>query len=586
MSLHRHLLSVVRTGILAAICSATLTGCLQPDLVPCGDLSCPAGSVCVSGGCATTQQVAACAGVADGQACTLDGTSSAYCVRGVCRPSICGDGVVDPGERCDDGDTISGDGCSAHCDSDESCGNGIVDYAAGEQCDDGNVVDRDGCRSDCTIPRCGDGIVDTENGEACDEGAANSNAPGATCRTNCQPQRCGDGALDPGEACDDGNLIPGDGCSGDCVSLETCGNGYLDAVKGEQCDDDNLRSQDGCSSTCSVELDVWRDETPGPFVMRNLANLAWDPVNQMVMFFGGSLGSTFYSDTWEWNGSNWIKREMPAPPANASTGFLVTDTALGRVMLVALGVGMWTFDGVSWVKLVGQVPPPGGYSPGAVAYGTIAYDAGRDRIVLYGVIGHPPTETSVTWEWDGTAWTMLAPSTSPTATETGTLGYDPIGGRVLLFSDGGSTCFPCTPETWAWDGTDWSLVPATGQPSLYQGSWTVSPQGKLVFAGTSGSSAQTWTLTGTAWAMAPTATPVPYGYTVLDSAAAGARARRVHGDGHGRDLGGEPGQRLGSAPSPGDPTGTRQRRHHLRPPARHERPVRRMQRNLRPRHAG
>ncbi len=30
-------------------------------------------------------------------------------------PAICGDGIVEPGETCDDGNTIPGDGCSAIC---------------------------------------------------------------------------------------------------------------------------------------------------------------------------------------------------------------------------------------------------------------------------------------------------------------------------------------------------------------------------------------------------------------------------------------------------------------------------------------
>src|SRR5207244_11859901 len=47
----------------------------------------------------------------------------------------CGNGVVDPGEQCDDGNTVSGDGCSASCRL-EACGNGILD--PGEQCDDGD----------------------------------------------------------------------------------------------------------------------------------------------------------------------------------------------------------------------------------------------------------------------------------------------------------------------------------------------------------------------------------------------------------------------------------------------------------------
>src|SRR5262252_4052633 len=39
-----------------------------------------------------------------------------------------------------------------------TCGNGIVD--PGEQCDDGNTVSGDGCRQDCSLEGCNDGSVD------------------------------------------------------------------------------------------------------------------------------------------------------------------------------------------------------------------------------------------------------------------------------------------------------------------------------------------------------------------------------------------------------------------------------------------
>jgi cysteine-rich repeat protein len=61
----------------------------------------------------------------------------------------CGDGAVGPGEECDDGNAIDGDGCDSNC-TVTACGNGIV--TAGEQCDDGNLLNGDGCNSDCTIP--------------------------------------------------------------------------------------------------------------------------------------------------------------------------------------------------------------------------------------------------------------------------------------------------------------------------------------------------------------------------------------------------------------------------------------------------
>ncbi len=67
---------------------------------------------------------------------------------------VCGDHVVDAAEQCDDGNTTSGDGCSASCSLerrilDPVCGNGIQE--PGEQCDDGNA-DEEGCTRQCTIP--------------------------------------------------------------------------------------------------------------------------------------------------------------------------------------------------------------------------------------------------------------------------------------------------------------------------------------------------------------------------------------------------------------------------------------------------
>ena len=72
--------------------------------------------------------------------------------------------------------------------ADAVCGDGVVD--GGEQCDDGNGVPFDGCSASCTIePRCAAGSCTAV---------------------------CGDGVKSPSEACDDGNLLSGDGCSAQC----------------------------------------------------------------------------------------------------------------------------------------------------------------------------------------------------------------------------------------------------------------------------------------------------------------------------------------------------------------------------------
>lgn len=127
----------------------------------------------------------------------------------------CGNGDVDPGEECDDGNATSGDGCDGEC-RDETptprCGDGTVD--AGEECDDRNTTNGDGCSSTCREEpppaSCGDGVRD--GGEECDDGVHNSDTAPDACRTDCRTASCGDGVVDGGERCDP----PGPSCSGTC----------------------------------------------------------------------------------------------------------------------------------------------------------------------------------------------------------------------------------------------------------------------------------------------------------------------------------------------------------------------------------
>jgi cysteine-rich repeat protein len=62
-----------------------------------------------------------------------------------CQPR-CGNGKVEAGETCDDGNTVDGDGCDSNC-TVTACGNGIK--TAGEVCDDGNPISGDGCEPTC-----------------------------------------------------------------------------------------------------------------------------------------------------------------------------------------------------------------------------------------------------------------------------------------------------------------------------------------------------------------------------------------------------------------------------------------------------
>jgi cysteine-rich repeat protein len=74
----------------------------------------------------------------------------------------CGDGILDPNEECDDGNTVANDGCSAICTLE--CGDGILD--PNEECDDGNTVANDGCSPICTLECTGTDQLTVEKATA------------------------------------------------------------------------------------------------------------------------------------------------------------------------------------------------------------------------------------------------------------------------------------------------------------------------------------------------------------------------------------------------------------------------------------
>jgi len=154
---------------------------------------------------------------------------------------ICGNGVLDSGEQCDDRNQTNGDGCDTNCTT-TRCGNGIV--TGGEQCDDGNLLNSDGCDSNCTATACGNAI--RTGTEQCDDGNV---ANGDGCDSNCTTTRCGNDIVTGDEQCDDGNLLNSDGCDSNCTATD-CGNAIRTGT--EQCDDGNLANGDGCDSNCTT----------------------------------------------------------------------------------------------------------------------------------------------------------------------------------------------------------------------------------------------------------------------------------------------------------------------------------------------
>jgi cysteine-rich repeat protein len=184
---------------------------------------------------------------------------SGVCSNNLCAAPSCTDTVkngtetaIDCGGSC--GGCANGLACAANADclSNKcgagnlctSCGNGVVD--AGETCDDGNLVGSDGCSAACA----------TENGWAC------VGTP-SVCSTV-----CGDGIVAGLETCDDGNHSNNDACpdgaAGSCKPA-SCGDGFVfnTGVGTEQCDDANAINTDGCTSQCKTGVVCTAAAFPG-----------------------------------------------------------------------------------------------------------------------------------------------------------------------------------------------------------------------------------------------------------------------------------------------------------------------------------
>ncbi|MBN1654835.1 MAG: DUF4215 domain-containing protein [Deltaproteobacteria bacterium] len=180
------------------------------------------------------------------------GGSGGFDVSELPAPPHCGNGEKTKDEACDDGNTESGDGCSANCLQVEPgfscippgapchhiarCGDGVAVFP--ELCDDGNTEGGDGCSETCKV----------ELGFKC-EGSP----------SECSPTTCGDKKIEGAESCDDGNSMPFDGCSAYCQNEprctedgceSECGDGI---VVNEACDDGNNVDGDGCSAKCEIE---------------------------------------------------------------------------------------------------------------------------------------------------------------------------------------------------------------------------------------------------------------------------------------------------------------------------------------------
>ncbi len=169
-------------------------------------------------------------------------SNTSSCTLG-CRLAACVDGFKQGAEECDDGDQLNTNSCTNIC-KNAACVDGFKQGT--EECDDGNQVNTDSCTSLCKLAKCVDGFK--QGTEECDDGDQdNTNF----CTNSCKNARCGDGFKQGAEACDDGNTVDTDDCRNTCI-LPRCGDSIVQGT--EQCDDGNTVQTDLCMNTCILPI--------------------------------------------------------------------------------------------------------------------------------------------------------------------------------------------------------------------------------------------------------------------------------------------------------------------------------------------
>lgn len=177
--------------------------------------------------------------------------------------------------------------------------------------------------------------------------------------------------------------------------------------------------------------------------------------------------------TWSWDGSTWAQLhpgvDVPGPRFNEAMAYDAEGATLvlfGRTVCIgpmqcSEDPDTWTFDGATWTKHPGVPGGPAGRSGAAMTY-----DPSTQEIVMFGGRYSYPV-LGDTWIWNGVAWREAHPNVSPWPRTGAIAVYDGTDRKAFLYGgewnsqSAGSSYY----DVWTWDGSAWTLVQPTTTPA-------------------------------------------------------------------------------------------------------------------------
>ena len=218
---------------------------------------------------------------------------------------------------------------------------------------------------------------------------------------------------------------------------------------------------------CSQEVGGWKQvnyyKEPYP---RSYADMVYDSKRQVIVMIGGygwhsyTTGNYLNSEIWEYNGIQW-KYISEAPTVN-SRHSIAYDA--DRDKIVMFGGTEAPSNTYEWDRVKWEIKNPA-IKPDSRIDHRMVYDPNKKRTILFGgraLSASLITVPETTWEWDGNDWWPVA-TIGPSPRWDQGMVYDTERKRVVLF--GGTDGKKVFNDTWEWDGNKWYQLTAHNSPS-------------------------------------------------------------------------------------------------------------------------
>src|SRR5262249_26124325 len=121
--------------------------------------------------------------------------------------------------------------------------------------------------------------------------------------------------------------------------------------------------------------------------------------------------------------------------------------------------------GTTWTEVTPSGPSPAPRSASALAYARVhAVTVLHGGVALSGPPSFEQTLYGDTWAWDGTSWTLLTTS-GPGPRAEHKMVWDAARQRIVLFGGAGDVGSGYFDDLWEWDGTTWTPRAGAADPT-------------------------------------------------------------------------------------------------------------------------